>query len=129
MLPIRRAAANRAGYRRRWRSARQANGGEIWLDALASAVGHIPSRADGSNQGHAGADRLAMQQVRPETGLASAHGQNVWPRLSRAPEVGGLRAFVGGDDAGFGKTALLDRMAAAGRVAGQQRTRRFPRTR
>ena len=71
-------------------------------------------------QRHAGAHRLAMQQVGAEAGLGLERMAEGMAEIEQRAQVGGL-ALVGGHDARLGTAALLDRVGALGRVARQHR--------
>ena len=69
---------------------------------------------------HAGADRFAVQQLRPEAGLGLQRMAEGMAEIEQGAQVGGL-ALVGGDDARLGPAALLDGVGALGGVARQHR--------
>ena len=98
---------------------RQADGAEMAAHALGIG-GRAEAEAGRQVEGHrhAGADRLAVQQVGAEAGLGLQRMAEGVAEIEQGAQVGGL-ALVGRHDARLGQAALLDGVGPLGGVARQ----------
>ena len=100
---------------------RQSNGAEMATHAL--GVGRraeAQPRGEIEGHGHAGADRLAMQQLRTEAGFRFQRMAERMAEVEESAQIGRL-AFVGGHDAGLRKAALLDGIGPCRGIAAEHR--------
>ena len=108
---------------------RQADGAEMAAHALGigrRAKAEPRRKVEGHR--HAGADRLAVQQVAAEAGLGLQRMAEGVAEIEQRAQVGGL-ALVGRHDARLGQAALLDGVGPLGRRRPTAPRRRWPRTR